>query len=266
MDSKTIRSLSVSFRRLRTFRSEKEWSAALLDACAPFCSRSALLVVNGGKLEWKASKGFELLTPQGPVFAIAEAAAFGAAIESREITVALCTRSEVSPAMTHALGEDGARRAMLAPVSTPDRVAAVIYAEDADAAGLEVVAIAAGLALDSHSLRSRASVGKGILQHIAPALPAGVTSEEEEAHLRAQRFARKQAAEIRLYESERVEAGRIQLNLYEGAVRQRIDAAREAFLAQFPGVNIDYLHRELVRVLADGNEDAMGVDYPGPAR
>lgn len=266
MDSKTIRSLSVSFRRLRTFRSEKEWSTALLDACAPFCSRSALLVVNGAKLEWKAAKGFELLTPQLPVFAVAEAAAFGVAIESREITVALCTKSEVSRAMTHALGEDPGRRGTLAPVCTPDRVAAVIYAEDADAAGLEVVAIAAGLALDSHSLRSRASVGKGILQQIAPALPAGVAAEDEEAHLRAQRFARKQAAEIRLYESERVEAGRTSQAIYEGAVRQRIDAAREAFEAQFAGVNVDYLHRELVRVLADGQEEAMGVDYPGPLR
>lgn len=266
MDSKTIRNLSVSFRRLRTFRSEKEWSDALLDACAPFCTRSALLVVNGTRLEWKAAKGFELLTPQAPVFAIHDAAAFGAAIESREITVALCTRAEVSPAMTHALGDDPGRRATLAPVSTPDRVAAVIYAEDADAAGLEIVAIAAGLALDSHSLRSRASVGKGILQQIAPALPAGVAAEDEEAHLRAQRFARKQAAEIRLYEAERVEAGRTNLNVYEGPVRERIDSAREAFETQFAGVNVDYLHRELVRVLADGNEDAMGAAYPGPLR
>ena len=85
-------------------------------------------------------------------------------------------------------------------------------------------------------------------------------------HLRAQRSARVQVAEIRLFEPEAVQAGRTRHDLY-GAVRAGIDAAREVFHKTFftaTPTMVDYLHLELVRTLANNDPELLGKEYPGP--
>lgn len=85
-------------------------------------------------------------------------------------------------------------------------------------------------------------------------------------HLRAQRFARVQVAEMRLRDGAAVEAGRIERNLY-GRLRSRIDAARVTFRQSYfaaCSTMVDYLHVELVRTLAHDDADLLGKDYPGP--
>ena len=90
--------------------------------------------------------------------------------------------------------------------------------------------------------------------------------EEQQIHLRAQRFARVKAAEIRLYHPDVVQMGRLRRNLYD-TLRQPIDDARQAFRTQFfpacPSM-VDYLHLELTRTLANENPDLLGSTYPGP--
>jgi hypothetical protein len=90
--------------------------------------------------------------------------------------------------------------------------------------------------------------------------------EEQRVHLRAQRFARVEAAAMRLQEGTAVQAGRLRRNLYE-ALRGRIDAARELFRKDFfancPSM-VDYLHLELVHTLANDDAELLGKDYPGP--
>jgi hypothetical protein len=93
-------------------------------------------------------------------------------------------------------------------------------------------------------------------------LPAG----EQQIHLRAQRFARVQAAEMRLREADAVQAGRAQKNLYE-TLRQQIDGARTAFRKAYFATcrsMVDYLHLELVKTLANDDVELMGQGYPGP--
>jgi hypothetical protein len=84
--------------------------------------------------------------------------------------------------------------------------------------------------------------------------------------LRAQRFARVQVAEMRLFHAEVVQVGRSRRNLYE-ALRQPIEDARQAFRARFftgcPSM-VDYLHLELTRTLANDDPDLLGSTYPGP--
>ena len=84
--------------------------------------------------------------------------------------------------------------------------------------------------------------------------------------LRAQKFARLRVAEIQLYAADQVAAGRAAGNLYS-TLRAAIDEARKGFqrefLTQTRGIP-DYLHEELVRVLAHNNEALLGPDYPGP--
>ena len=91
-----------------------------------------------------------------------------------------------------------------------------------------------------------------------------LTQEQRELHMRAQRFARVQVAEMRLYKDDAVKAGRRDANIYL-RLRTEIDEARERYLAQFldgqPHMR-DYLHGELVETLAIDNPQLMGPDYP----
>jgi putative protein kinase ArgK-like GTPase of G3E family len=89
---------------------------------------------------------------------------------------------------------------------------------------------------------------------------------DPEAHLKAQRFARVKAAEIRLYQASQVRSGRVAGDLY-GALKSHIDAARQAFREQFmtPMHGIpDYVHIELVKTLANDDVVQLGPKYPGP--
>jgi hypothetical protein len=106
---------------------------------------------------------------------------------------------------------------------------------------------------------------------IAPA-PAPVSAwdalppADQAVHLRAQRFARVQVAEMRLQDAAAVQSGRTERNLY-GALRPRIDAARvtfrDTYFAKCTNM-VDYIHVELVRTLAHDDADLLGKDYPGP--
>jgi hypothetical protein len=93
-----------------------------------------------------------------------------------------------------------------------------------------------------------------------------MTPGEQRLHLSAQRFARVQAAEMRLYHADLVQRGRSHRNIYD-LLRQPIDAARETFRARFfakcPSM-VDYLHLELTRTLANDDSDLLGSSYPGP--
>ncbi len=82
----------------------------------------------------------------------------------------------------------------------------------------------------------------------------------------ARRFAKVKVAEIRLYQAPAVESGRAARDVY-GALKPHIDAARKAFAERFlqnGNRAADYLHLELVRVLANDDATLLGPDYPGP--
>jgi len=93
-----------------------------------------------------------------------------------------------------------------------------------------------------------------------------LSPEDQAIHLRAQRFARAQVAQMRLNDGAAVQSGRTQRDLY-AALHSRIDSARAAFhqkfFAQCPNM-VDYIHVELVRSLAQDDADLLGKDYPGP--
>src|SRR5439155_1068706 len=93
-----------------------------------------------------------------------------------------------------------------------------------------------------------------------------LSPDEQQIHFRAQRFARVQAAEMRLFEPDTVQNGRSSRNLYD-LLREPIDRARETFRQRFFAhcpTMVDYLHLELVQTLANDDPEALGKDYPGP--
>ncbi len=93
-----------------------------------------------------------------------------------------------------------------------------------------------------------------------------LSQEQRELHMRAQRFARVQVAEMRLYKDDAVKSGRRDSNIYL-RLKGEIDEARERYMSQFLDGQQhmrDYLHGELVETLAIDNPQLMGPDYPGP--
>ena len=256
-----IHQLAQGFRRLRTFENEHEWITALLDVAAPFCFRAVFFTVLSGKLEWKAARNVEVRP--GLTLPLADARAFAATVESGEITVALKTSNELSATLAQVLGEEPTETFALIPIHSNGRTVAIFYAEDADIAGLEMITVMAGAALESHQRKSKTS--DGALLQIVPVVALNVPQEEEELHLKAQRFARSRTAEIRLYEADAVQVGRLQKNLYK-ALQVRLDDAREGYRNQFTAGSstmVDYLDREFIRTLAQGDRTLMGPEYPG---
>ncbi len=88
-----------------------------------------------------------------------------------------------------------------------------------------------------------------------------LSPEEETRHEEARRFARLLVSEIKLYNEREVEKGRESHDLYQ-RLKEDIDRSREMYEKRIsPDVRAaqDYFHEELVRILADGNADALGM-------
>lgn len=265
--------LNQAVRRLRSFENEDEWSRALTGATEGFCGRAALFIVNGPSLRLQSSRGVESEakidnTP------LESAPAFAGVVESRDPIVALRTRGELSDAIAEALGETPEQRFYLFPIIVRDRVAAILYA-DSESPGvetdaLELLATYASAVLEGQAEAPDRSKLVNIATDLQPAPSVAswfsLSKEEQERHLRAQRFARVQVAEMRLYKSQAVKTGRIERDLY-GALREDVDRARDAFRQDFLTASptmVDYIHLELLRTLANDDVELLGPTYPGP--
>lgn len=100
--------------------------------------------------------------------------------------------------------------------------------------------------------------------------PPGVTgarfgaqpqSEDAKKHDEARRFARLLVSEIKLYNESKVEQGRKNRDLYE-RLKEDIDRSRQMYDERI-GEDVrkasNYFYDELVRILADGDADALGL-------
>ena len=254
--------LNQAVRRMRIAPDARELCATLLDAAGRLASGATLFRVAGG-----TATSDRIAVP------LAGAPALAAAAESRDPVIAAAISGEVSAPLVELLAHTPDTRVAIFPVVAGVRVAALVYCWGAvQVAALELLAQVAS------AVWSAIPVSPPMLAGIAPApdpapgkaTPPAAWQElppaEQQIHLRAQRFARVQAAEIRLYHADVVQAGRSRRNLYE-ALRQPIDDARRAFRAQFfAGCSsmVDYLHLELTRTLANDDPDLFGSTYPGP--
>lgn len=237
--------INRAVRRFAAWEGQEQWAAALLDSVRGFCSRAALFLVEPHSLHGlRALAGLDVPLEKAPAVA--------AAIASRDTLMTLATVAELSEGIA---GLFEAGRCAILPVVARERVAAVLLAagEPIETDGLEAMVAMAGAALE----RPRRP----------DALPETVQSTGEEAlFLRAQRFARVRAAEIRLSKSREVVEGRAAKRLY-ALLKEEIDTARLDFAREFlqasPSMP-DYLHAELIRTLANEDTAALGEEYPGP--
>jgi len=207
---------------------------------------------------------------------LASAPAFASAVESRDTVVAMRTRGELSDTVAALVGESPVHRSSLFPLTTRDRVPAVLYADsnedNLEPAALEMLCSVAAAVLEGVSSNTRVAAGQLVKLAGAgnpssrPTTWYALNREEQNLHLRAQRFARVQVAELRLYKAQAVKSGRAERNLYD-TLKTEIDAGREAFQKDFLSASdsmVDYFHLELLRTLANEDVALLGPNYPGP--
>jgi len=265
--------LNQSMRRLRMFESDAQWACAVLDATEPYCDRAALFTLSGVNLHLEAVRGMQKPADLAEI-PLADAPAFASVVATSDAVVAIRTRGEFSEALAGVFGEASEQRFHLFPIATRERVLAILYADSdgsMETSALELIAGIAGTVLDSLAGRSSAPTP---LVRIAPGERTGagigawfeLSREDQELHLKAQRFARVQVAEMRLYKSDEVKDGRVRRDLY-GTLKAEIDHAREVFQRDYLTATptmVDYFHLELVRTLANDEVELLGRDYPGP--
>ena len=288
--------LNQAARRLRQAADLEEIAACVVDATGLFCAKAALFEVSGDELRGLRGRGMDGAGAIEEIgFSFADAAAFRSAVESRDTVVAAGTPREISHVLMELFGHQPGERAYLFPAPADDGVVEVLYAageaEAVDVAALELLCGLAAAALggpdgseappDSELQPRRASL-ISITGAAAPSdsprpepsrgrrttLPEwkALSREEQDLHLRAQRFSRVRVAEMRLYKSEAVKTGRSLRDLYT-ALKSDIELARDVFQRDFIAAcptMVDYLHVELVSSLAQDDATLLGHAYPGP--
>jgi hypothetical protein len=260
--------LNQAARRLRMSETEVQWATALVEATSDFSDRAAILTVAAGHLRLRAVRGMAAGTL--PDIPLGSAPAFAAAAESRDTIFAMRLASELSAPFAKLVGEAAGSRFMVVPIATRERVNALLYADSVSGAvdrnALELLAAIAALVLDSR-LASQAKPHPELVT-ISSAIRSAPLStwDEQELHLRAQRFARVRVAQIRLYRSQAVKKGRANNDLYT-SLKQDIDPERHTFRDEFLSTSpkmVDYLHLEILRTLANDDAALLGPHYPGP--
>ena len=272
--------LNQLVRRLRNYRNEAEWLATVLDGAACFAKETALFLVVNDRASLRAEQGLNL--PPDLSFDLKSAAAFASAVDSKDPVVALRSEGEVGTALS---SPDASARAHIFPVLNGARVVALIFAagsEYLDVNALELLGSMASAVLERQSnaglhariatladVRPEATNGTAAPAAAPPKTPvlpawAELSEQERTIHLKAQRFSRVTVAEMQLARPEACRAGRSQKNLYL-FLKQEIDKARDAYRRQYMTIPsmVDYLHLELVRTAAEGDEIKLGADYPG---
>lgn len=265
--------LNLAARRIAASENAAEWSNALLDAARGFAERTALFSIAGSQLRCegvRVPEGHAAAALAGRSFELEAAPAFSAAAAGKDVLVVMRSTRELGESPGGFFTSDSEGRSYLFPLAARQKVVAVFYAEGdsrtVDVNALELLSLLAAQALETAVREKRSASLVAIAGADAPPRAAAMTREEQDLHSRAQRFARVQVAEMRLYQSGAVKAGRAESRLYD-TLRQDIDAGREAFYRQFisscPSM-VDYFHLELVRTLANENAALLGPDYPGP--
>jgi hypothetical protein len=101
------------------------------------------------------------------------------------------------------------------------------------------------------------------LAEAEPAAAGGASSEDQETHRKAQRFARLLIDEIKLYNQAKVSEGRKNKDLYD-RLKEAIEKSRSTYQKRYGNTvaaSGDYFQHELVRSLAEDDVSIMGANF-----
>ncbi len=263
-DTKPAPPLSVRLnqiaRCMRRAENTGQWIQSVMDGTSGFCGRAAFFAVDGKALVCKAARGLNIVTDAVPMVA---APAFASAVESQDTVVAMRTAGEMSKTISEAFAgvtldsQASLAKVHLIPLTGAKRSLAVLYAEDViDLDALELLMSIAASAREHIHAVSPQSFAKFVGIEPADAGPDAA---------RARRFAQALVSRIRLDYPELVLAGRTEENIYS-QLKPEIEAACASYQQQFGKLALaDYMHLELVRILANEDASKLGTVYPGPA-
>ncbi len=265
--------LNQLFRRFRQYEEEADWVHLVMEGAANYARQAALFALQGETLHVRGSLNLSLA--EGLTFDAKTAAAFKAVVRSKEAVTALRTSGEVGAVLT-----SPGKLAYLFPIMNGSRVAAILFAgaDESEADQLELVSNMAGSALERptnagiNAQIAPAAITQSVTQPVTqPRAPqrrlpsyTDLPADQRALHLEAVRFARVTVAEMQLSKPAACHAAREQGDLYV-VLAKEIDKARETFRQRFmisPSMT-DYLHKELVESILQGDSTKLGADYPG---
>jgi hypothetical protein len=277
--SELAESLNQGVRLLRQAGDFPQIASVLADSSANFCQLLAVFSIDRDQVRAQRARGLSedaLARFTTLEFPIGQAAAFAGALHSADPVVAMTTPREISPALAEVFAHKPDDRAYIIPVFVRGQPVGLVYASGSvEMTPIELLAQAAALALEARSRPEPPSTQKPELVTIQGApLPrcdvpvswSELPHQEQEIHIRAQRFARVQVAGMRLFSPDKVKEGRQAKDLFS-ALQKDIEAGRDMFRQMFVAATptmVDYFHVELLRSLAGDDAGLLGAKYPGP--
>ena len=93
--------------------------------------------------------------------------------------------------------------------------------------------------------------------------PAGISTEDQDVHRKAQRFARLLVDEIKLYNQAKVAEGRKNKDVYD-RLKEVIDKSRGTYQKRYGNTvaaSGNYFHHEIIRSLAEDDLSIMGANF-----
>jgi len=175
------------------------------------------------------------------------------------------------------LGEALPKQMMATPLFVRGKVAAIIYGDQGDSLEemtmvpmVEIMGRVAGMAVELLPLRRKLAEAppkpkppekaEERKEVEAPPSPETATEAELKVHEEAQRFARLLVSEVKLYNEVQVALGRKNRDLYQ-RLKDDIERSRQAYNKRFPSLaaTTDYFYEQLVKILAEGDESALGI-------
>jgi len=260
---------------------------SLLRGVGKYCQRVALFVISGQEVVGWLAKGFSAEgVPTGRAKVTLPLAQNNILNEVNTRQSTVIAKPEDQPEndqFLQRLGEALPKQILATPLFVRGKVAAIIYADQGDSLEeitmvplVEIISKVAGMAIELLPLRRKLAEAppppkppeeaKEEVEEeekeeveVAPS-PEAITEEDRKIHEEAQRFARLLVSEIRLYNEVEVTLGRKNQNLYQ-RLKDDIERSRDAYNKRFPTLasTTDYFHEQLVKILAEGDESALGM-------
>jgi hypothetical protein len=262
---------------------------ALLDGISKFSPRVALFVMKGGNLSGWQARGFEDNGALKGLSIDGNSGLAGRAIRDKETVSAAAAEFSDEFVSTHGNPVDG--NALVLPLVVRDKVAAAVYADAGteadgrcDGSAAQVLVRSAANHLEILALRKAGGAAvetapepaaepaapapppPATMAAAAPAAePSGLSSEDEEVHKKAKRFARLLVDEIKLYNQSKVNEGRQHKDIYD-RLKEDIDKSRATYEKRYgttSAAGAGYFTAEVVRILADNDPSNMGAGFQG---
>ncbi|HXE90608.1 MAG TPA: hypothetical protein VNK82_06550 [Terriglobales bacterium] len=286
--------LNSAIATIQDVSSQSDILRTLLDGAARFAGRVALFVIRGGTATGWQGRGF---ANDDAIKGTSVDPSRGLAARAMQDRMpAAAAAAEFSSNFVASFGNPADGNAVVLPLVVKDKVAALLYADVGtgadgriDPSALHVLVRSTGHWLELLSLRKTAGASEAAPAEAPeappppsvaapppppppppPKEPARVeepvmSPADQELHKKAKRKAKVLVEEIKLYNQAKVTEGRKHKDLYD-RLKEDIEKSRAEYEKHFgktAAADANYFVKELVRILADNDESALGNNFPG---